>query len=61
MNNHWLVLTDYGWQSFENEREATDKHCEHINRGETSYLIHGRTIDANGSDLDYTLIREPEA
>jgi len=58
MNNHWLVLTDHGWQSFESKQEATDKHCEYIGLNVTSYLIHGQTIDANGSDLDYALIRE---
>ncbi len=58
MNKHWLVLTNYGWESFALEQSAADKHCEHIRRGETSYLVRGRTIDASGSDLDYTLIRE---
>lgn len=58
MNTNWLVLTDYGWQAFGNEQEATDKHCENIEQGQTSYLVQGHTLDANGSDLVYALIRE---
>lgn len=57
MNTHWLVLTNYGWQAFENEQDAIDIHCENINMGEPSYLVRGHTVDASGSDLDYALIR----
>ena len=56
MNNHWLVLTDYGWSTFDSEEAATEIHCINIKSDITSYLIQGSTKDANGSELNFVLV-----
>lgn len=61
MNKHWLVLSDDGWVSFDNEDAAAKMHCQNIEQDTTSYLIAGSTLDASGLGLLHELIQEKPA
>ncbi len=61
INKHWLVLTSDGWRAFEHEQQATSVHCANIERQETSYLVQGQTLDANGGELEFALIQEKQS